>query len=163
MSGMNRAHVEIYKLFKRKYVVEHDAEASGVSFVVTINGPEGTPFSLGRFKVRIHLPDEFPFKSPSIGFVTKIFHPNIDEASGSVCLDVLNQVWSPLYDVLNIIETFLPQLLLYPNGEDPLNAEAGKLYLSSKAAYEEKAREYVQRYAIPKEPEVDTDLYEEII
>ncbi|KAI5189974.1 ubiquitin-conjugating enzyme E2 H [Nematocida sp. AWRm77] len=160
---MNRTKSEIYKLFKRNYVVEHETDAPGSSFVVTIRGPEKTPFSSGMFRVRIYLPQEFPFKSPSIGFITKIFHPNIDETSGSVCLDVLNQVWSPLYDVLNIIETFLPQLLAYPNADDPLNPEAGKLYLSSKDAYEERVLEYVRKYALPVEKEVDIDLYEEIV
>lgn len=159
---MNRTRSEIHKLYKRKYCVESDADSSGSSFIVTIRGPEGTPFSDGMFRVRVYLPKEFPFKSPSIGFITKIFHPNIDETSGSVCLDVLNQVWSPLYDVLNIIEIFLPQLLLYPNAEDPLNPEAGKLYLSSREAYEKRALEYVKKYAAPAKKEGE-DICEDII
>ena len=79
--------------------------------------------------------------------MNKIYHPNIDEASGSVCLDVINQQWSPMFELVNIFETFLPQLLLYPNPTDPLNAEAAALQLKSQQAYEEKIKEYIRKYA----------------
>ncbi|KAK2599818.1 hypothetical protein N8I77_011541 [Diaporthe amygdali] len=108
---------------------------------------DNTPFEGGVWKVHVELPDQYPYKSPSIGFTNRIFHPNIDELSGSVCLDVINQTWSPMYDMINIFEAFLPHLLRYPNPSDPLNGEAAALMLRDPKGYESKVREYVQRYA----------------
>ena len=112
------------------------------------------PFSGGLWKVHVELPDQYPYKSPSIGFVNRIFHPNIDELywprqpaslrkanisrSGSVCLDVINQTWSPMFDMINIFEVFLPQLLRYPNPTDPLNGEAAALLMREPKSYETK-------------------------
>ncbi|KAJ5826132.1 ubiquitin-conjugating enzyme h [Penicillium riverlandense] len=116
-------------------------------FYVRFKGPEETPFTGGHWKIHVELPDQYPYKSPSIGFVNRIFHPNIDELSGSVCLDVINQTWSPMYDMINIFEVFLPQLLRYPNPSDPLNGEAAALLMREPKAYEAKVKEYVSKYA----------------
>ncbi|TPX25963.1 Ubiquitin-conjugating enzyme E2 8 [Coccidioides immitis] len=116
-------------------------------FYVRFKGPEETPFAGGLWKVHVELPDQYPYKSPSIGFVNRIYHPNIDELSGSVCLDVINQTWSPMYDMINIFEVFLPQLLRYPNPSDPLNGDAAAVLLRDPSKYEAKVREYVAKYA----------------
>lgn len=98
------------------------------------------PFAGGLWKIHVELPDQYPYKSPSIGFVNRIFHPNIDELSGSVCLDVINQTWSPMYDMVNIFESFLPQLLRYPNPADPLNGEAAALMMRDEKSYAAKVK-----------------------
>jgi ubiquitin-conjugating enzyme E2 H len=61
-------------------------------------------------------------------------------SSGSVCLDVINQTWTPIYDMINIFEVFLPQLLRYPNPSDPLNGEAAALLMREPKSYEARVK-----------------------
>ncbi|XWS77006.1 hypothetical protein CRYUN_Cryun01aG0226700 [Craigia yunnanensis] len=109
-------------------------------FYVHFSGPNDSPYHGGVWRIKVELPDAYPYKSPSIGFVNKIYHPNVDEMSGSVCLDVINQTWSPMFDLVNVFEVFLPQLLLYPNPSDPLNGEAAALMMRDRGAYEQRVK-----------------------
>ena len=54
-----------------------------------------------------------------------------------MCLDVINQTWSPMYELKNVFDVFLPQLLLYPNPSDPLNGDAANLMMTDKEKYDE--------------------------
>ncbi|KAI4097780.1 MAG: hypothetical protein LQ344_000052 [Seirophora lacunosa] len=56
-----------------------DSNLSRQEFYVRFKGPDETPFAGGLWKIHVELPDQYPYKSPSIGFVNRIFHPNIDE------------------------------------------------------------------------------------
>jgi ubiquitin-conjugating enzyme E2 H len=48
-------------------------------FFVYFPGPQDSLYSTGVWKVHVLLPLNYPFKSPSIGFVNRIYHPNIEE------------------------------------------------------------------------------------
>jgi ubiquitin-conjugating enzyme E2 H len=135
------------KLIAAGYDVE-TVGSSTVEFYVMMEGPKDTPYEGGKWKIHVEITEAYPYKSPSIGFANKVFHPNVDEASGSVCLDTLNQTWTPLYDLLNIFEVFLPQLMTYPNPTDPLNGEAASLMLRDPERYSAKVKEYTRKYAI---------------
>ncbi|URE23613.1 ubiquitin-conjugating enzyme E2 [Musa troglodytarum] len=137
-SPSKRRDMDVMKLMMSDYMVETTNDGL-TEFNVEFHGPKQSPYEGGVWKVRVELPDAYPYKSPSIGFLNKIFHPNVDELSGSICLDVINQSWSPMFDLLNIFEVFLPQLLLYPNPADPLNGDAASLLLKDQQQYEQKS------------------------
>ncbi|KAH8918975.1 hypothetical protein BT69DRAFT_1322465 [Atractiella rhizophila] len=154
-SPKRRIETDVMKLLMSDYEVTL-VNDNMQEFYVKFSGPTESrdnanvteaPFSGGVWKIHVELPDQYPYRSPSIGFMNKIFHPNIDELSGSVCLDVINQTWSPMFDMINIFEVFLPQLLRYPNPSDPLNGEAAALLMREPKRYDEKVKDYVQRFA----------------
>lgn len=111
-------------------------------------GPKDTGYEEGIWELSVYFPPDYPFKSPSIGFINKIYHPNVDDKSGSICLDVLNKKWSPMYNLFNIFDTFIPQLLTYPNPDDPLNIDAAKLMLSDPKAYAERVKYNVKKFSL---------------
>jgi ubiquitin-conjugating enzyme E2 H len=45
-----------------------------------------------------------------------------------------------MFDMINIFEVFLPQLLRYPNPTDPLNGEAAALLMREPKSYEAKVK-----------------------
>jgi len=147
MSMLNkRRKTDIMKLLMSDFQVDMEGDSLN-AFFVTFTGPKESPYEGGVWKIRVEMPANYPYKSPSIGFVNKIFHPNVDEASGSVCLDVINQTWSPMFDLVNIFEVFLPQLLLYPNPTDPLNGDAAALLLKDPERYKVRVKDHVRKYA----------------
>lgn len=74
-----RKDKDVMKLLISEYEVKILDEIRNNEFVIKMNGPINSPYDSGIWLVRVLLPDQYPFKSPSIGFLNRIFHPNIDE------------------------------------------------------------------------------------
>uniref|UniRef100_A0A8C8F3J6 UBC core domain-containing protein n=1 Tax=Oncorhynchus tshawytscha TaxID=74940 RepID=A0A8C8F3J6_ONCTS len=108
-----------------------------------IFGPEGTPFEDGTFKLTVEFTEEYPNKPPTVRFVSKMFHPNV-YADGSICLDILQNRWSPTYDVSSIL-TSIQSLLDEPNPNSPANSQAAQLYQENKREYEKRVSAIVEQ------------------
>lgn len=67
-----------------------------------IIGPADTPFEDGTFRLVMHFEEQYPNKPPSVKFISTMFHPNV-YATGELCLDILQNRWSPTYDVAAVL------------------------------------------------------------
>ncbi len=104
--------------------------------------PDDTPWEGGTFKLTLEFTEDYPNKPPKVVFVTKMFHPNI-YANGQICLDILQNQWSPIYDIAAIL-TSIQSLLTDPNPNSPANVTAAKLYQSNRREYDRKVMQFVE-------------------
>lgn len=92
-----------YVLMARECVLENHGliEISDHRNAVII-GPADTPFEDGTFRLVMHFEEQYPNKPPGVKFISQMFHPNV-YGTGELCLDILQNRWSPTYDVAAIL------------------------------------------------------------
>uniref|UniRef100_A0A3B3CXG4 Ubiquitin-conjugating enzyme E2 C n=1 Tax=Oryzias melastigma TaxID=30732 RepID=A0A3B3CXG4_ORYME len=95
-------------------------------WVGTIDGAQGTVYEGLRYRLSLDFPAGYPYQAPRVRFVTPCFHPNVDD-QGFICLDILKDKWSALYDVRSILLS-IQSLLGEPNNESPLNTTAAEMW-----------------------------------
>ncbi|KAJ8522307.1 hypothetical protein ONZ45_g1109 [Pleurotus djamor] len=102
-------------------------------FDVTIQGPDGSPFQSGVFKLELFLPEEYPMAPPKVRFLTKIYHPNIDK-------------WSPALQIRTVLLS-VQALLSAPNPDDPLATDVAKHYKEDEKDAQRVSKEWTEKYA----------------
>ncbi|KAM8720125.1 hypothetical protein ACLKA7_006213 [Drosophila subpalustris] len=114
----------------------------------TVNGPSGSVYEGGVFRLDIRFPGAYPFRPPQIRFVTRIYHCNVD-SRGVICLDVLNERWSP---VMNIAKVLLSIWVLIGecNPNDPLVMGIAEQYKCNRKEHDKIARYWTKRFAMVK-------------
>jgi len=104
----------------------------------SIIGPDESPWEGGIYGLRLHFPESYPSKPPKVRFTCEQYHPNV-YSDGSLCLDIIQDQWSPIYSVATIL-TSIQSLLTDPNPNSPANPEAAKLYVNDPKEYRRRVR-----------------------
>lgn len=91
-----------------------------MKWVATIEGPQGTPYHRHKYRLQLQFPRDYPYHAPQVAFVTRCWHPNVDFDSGAICLDILKEEWSAIYNVQTVLLS-IQSLLGEPNNDSPLN------------------------------------------
>ncbi|KAF2855967.1 UBC-like protein [Plenodomus tracheiphilus IPT5] len=103
-----------------------DGSADLTSLDVLLAGPVGTPYAGGVWRLHLDIPPTYPAAPPTAQFRTRLWHPNIDEATGAVCVETLKRDWSSALKLRDVLVT-ISCLLIQPNPSSALNEAAGKL------------------------------------
>ncbi|MCJ1281634.1 hypothetical protein MMC26_000955 [Xylographa opegraphella] len=106
---------------------------------VLLTGPQGTPYAAGVWKLHLKIPHDYPNSAPKASFRTKMWHPNVEESTGSVCVETLKRDWQPKLTLRDILMT-ISCLLIQPNPDSALNAAAGKLLQEDYEAFSRQAK-----------------------
>lgn len=104
----------------------------------TIIGPEETAWEGGIFSLKLVFPANYPDGPPKVRFTCEMFHPNV-YADGTLCLDIIQDAWKPIYTVATIL-TSIQSLLTDPNPDSPANVDAAKLWREDKKLYNRRVR-----------------------
>ncbi|MBI5635729.1 hypothetical protein HY993_02080 [Candidatus Micrarchaeota archaeon] len=112
--------------------IKFESNFDKTSYVISINSPalHQTPSGLSkRFdnKVQIDLKRDYPYPGGlEVAWLTPIFHPNIRQIDGKVCIRLLNK-WSASQTLTDIVKA-IQSVLENPNPDDPLDREAADYF-----------------------------------
>lgn len=109
----------------------------------TIFGLPETAWEGGAYGLCLTFNKHYPEKPPQVRFTGEIFHPNVFK-DGIVCLENLQEEWSPVYTVSTLLMS-IRSLLNDPNPSSPANVEAADLYIADRNAYKKKVRRCAEK------------------
>ena len=144
-SSARRRLINDFKRFEKEEtsgIFASPQENNILCWEAVIFGPDDTPWEGGSFKLILEFSEEYPTKPPVVKFISPMFHPNI-YGDGKICLDILSNQWSPIYDVHTILAS-IQSLLTDPNPDSPANAEASRLYTENIQEYYKRVKDCVE-------------------
>lgn len=105
-----------------------------------LQGTKDTPYEGGLFMLKIKIPTNYPDSKPIFYFLTKIFHPHVEQGSGHCCYCPPS---NDILDCMDCVENMFEQT----DPEHGYSQEPAKYYSRGKPEFEAKAKEWTKEFA----------------
>lgn len=128
---MNKRVLKEYQqILAQEHFEDHNIIALGPAqednlshWEATIRGPDDTPYVGSQFKLFIDIPLNYPSVPPVIHFESeRMPHVNVKLSNGEICLDILKENWTPIFNLQYCLSCIL-RLLSDPNTDSPMNLD----------------------------------------
>ncbi|RAK97010.1 putative ubiquitin conjugating enzyme E2 [Aspergillus ibericus CBS 121593] len=154
-------HAALHEELPPNYIFPSDEASTGddlTQLTTLLAGPQGTPYSQGLWRLHLKMPEDYPKSPPKATFRTRIWHPNVEESTGAVCVDTLKRDWKSTLTLKDVLIT-ISCLLIYPNPDSALNCAAGALLQENYDAFARQAKLMTSIHA-PVPPELASAVSE---
>ncbi|KAF4211810.1 hypothetical protein CNMCM6805_003948 [Aspergillus fumigatiaffinis] len=133
-------HAALHEEPPPNYLLPTEESSDDLTQLTTLlAGPQGTPYSQGLWRLHLKMPEDYPKSPPKATFKTRIWHPNVEESTGAVCVDTLKRDWKSTLTLKDVLVT-ISCLLIYPNPDSALNSTAGALLQEDYDAFARQAK-----------------------
>ena len=112
---------------------------------LSLVGPQDTPYAGGMFFLTVDFPIGYPKIKPEVRFVNKIYHLNVRERDGHICISTLNQ-WVPETPMVDVISAIFA-LFYEQNPFSPYSLSMATQYKLRRNEFDKYAREWTKKYA----------------
>jgi len=107
-------------------------------------GPDNTAWKGGVVRLILEFTEDYPETPPKVKFCNNCFyHPNV-YVSGELCLDILQNRWSPVFTVTSLLSS-IQSLLSDPNPFSPANISITHLFTKNLYKYNQEIQLCVER------------------
>ncbi|GFF27067.1 ubiquitin-conjugating enzyme E2 S [Aspergillus lentulus] len=152
-------HAALHEELPPNYLFPTEDSSDDLTQLTTLlAGPQGTPYSQGLWRLHLKMPEDYPKSPPKATFKTRIWHPNVEESTGAVCVDTLKRDWKSTLTLKDVLVT-ISCLLIYPNPDSALNSTAGALLQEDYDAFARQAKLMTSIHA-PVPPDLKTAVVE---
>lgn len=102
MTTFRRIYRELQRMNDTTIMKIEFNEENPLKWNVNLFGQEGTRFAGQSFPLEIVFPVSYPFNPPTLRFLIKVDHISISN-DGLVCMDILDNRWSPAFTAEMVI------------------------------------------------------------